>query len=50
MARVPESLLAPWQRGNDRFHQLLDVLELCTQGIARMPHMAKYAEEWDKLL
>ncbi len=50
MARVPESLLAPWLRGNDRFHQLLDVLELCTHGIGRMPHFVKAAEEWDNQL
>jgi len=48
MASVLDSLMAPWLRGNDRFHQLLDVLELCTHGIGRLPHFAKAAEEWDR--
>ena len=48
MARVPEALLAPWLRGNDRFHQLLDVLELCTHGIGRLPHFVEAAKKWDE--
>jgi hypothetical protein len=45
---VYELLIAPWRRGNEQFHQLLDVLVLCRDGIARTPHVARYAEEWDK--
>lgn len=41
-------LMAPWYRGNEQFHQLLDVLELCRDGIARTPYVARYAEAWDR--
>lgn len=47
---ILELLLAPLERGNARFHQLLDVLELCRDGIARTPHVARYAEAWDNFL
>lgn len=48
MSRVYELLTAPWYRGNGQFHQLMDVLELCRDGIARTPHVARYAEAWDQ--
>src|SRR5579859_7304240 len=50
MASVPESLMAPWRRGNDRFHQLLDVFELCRHSIERLPHFVEAAEDWDRNL
>jgi hypothetical protein len=48
VTRVYELLTAPWYQGNEQFHQLMDVLELCRDGIARTPHVARYAEAWDE--
>jgi hypothetical protein len=49
MAGVPESLFAPWLRGNARFNQLLHLLRLCRHSIERMPGFVDAAEKWDTL-